>query len=70
MIAMLGRAALWRLFFRAVEGTKAGGPVSEARYALSDRRLLSFARGLSLGALLGAAIAGSAIWSHLRRRAA
>lgn len=34
--------------------------------ALGDPRLLAFARGLSLGALLGAAIAGSTIWGRLR----
>ncbi len=69
MIATLGRAALWRLFLRAVDGSPDGSAVAEARDALADRRLLSFARGLSLGALLGAAIAGSAIWTRLRRHA-
>jgi hypothetical protein len=33
----------------------------------SDPRLLGFARGLALGALVGAAIAGSSIWRRLRR---
>jgi hypothetical protein len=68
MIALLRRAAAWHLFFRAVEGTRAGRPVITAHDALADRRLLSFARGLSLGALVGAAIAGSAIWGRLRRQ--
>jgi hypothetical protein len=31
---------------------------------------VSFHRGLALGALVGAAIAGSTIWSRLGRRAA
>jgi hypothetical protein len=33
-----------------------------------DDRLLAFARGLALGALVGAAIAGSGLWSSIRRR--
>jgi hypothetical protein len=33
----------------------------------SDPRLLAFARGLALGALAGAAIAGSSIWSRRER---
>jgi hypothetical protein len=33
----------------------------------SDPRLLAFARGLALGALVGAAIAGSSIWSRYQR---
>ena len=32
----------------------------------SAPRLLAFARGVALGALVGAAIAGSSIWSHQR----
>jgi hypothetical protein len=32
----------------------------------SDPRLLAFARGLVLGALIGAAIAGSSLWSRQR----
>ncbi|MGA2513291.1 MAG: hypothetical protein ABSG37_06705 [Candidatus Limnocylindrales bacterium] len=32
-----------------------------------DLRLLAFARGLALGALVGAAIAGSGIWNRRRR---
>jgi hypothetical protein len=34
----------------------------------TDPRLLAFARGLALGALVGAAIAGSGIWNQRRRR--
>ena len=34
----------------------------------SDPRLLAFARGLALGALIGAAIAGSTLWSRRRTR--
>jgi hypothetical protein len=34
----------------------------------SDPRLLAFARGLALGALVGAAIAGSTIWTRRRNR--
>jgi hypothetical protein len=36
--------------------------------ATGDPRLFSFARGLALGALVGAAIAGSTVWSRRRRR--
>lgn len=36
--------------------------------AIDDERASTFARGLALGALVGAAIAGSAIWQ--RRHAA
>jgi hypothetical protein len=32
----------------------------------ADPRLLAFARGLALGALVGAAIAGSRIWRRRR----
>jgi hypothetical protein len=32
-----------------------------------DQRLVAFARGMALGALVGAAIAGSSIWSRARR---
>ena len=36
-----------------------------------DERAMTFARGLALGALVGAAIAGSTIWQrHLARRQA
>jgi hypothetical protein len=35
---------------------------------LADPRLLAFARGLAIGALIGAAIAGSSIWRRSRRR--
>jgi len=33
----------------------------------ADPRLVAFARGLALGALAGAAIAGSTIWGRRRR---
>jgi hypothetical protein len=33
-----------------------------------DQRMIAFARGMALGALVGAAIAGSSIWSRARRR--
>ncbi|MHB8460725.1 MAG: hypothetical protein ACYDAK_08085 [Candidatus Limnocylindrales bacterium] len=36
------------------------------RPAADDARFSVFLRGLSAGALVGAAIAGSAIWRHLR----
>jgi hypothetical protein len=36
--------------------------------APTDRRLMAFARGLALGALVGAAIAGSTLWNRRRRR--
>jgi hypothetical protein len=32
-----------------------------------DKRWLAFARGLALGALVGAAIAGSSLWKRWRR---
>jgi hypothetical protein len=32
----------------------------------ADPRLVAFARGLALGALVGAAIAGSSIWNRRR----
>ena len=44
--------------------TVAGGSSDEER----DRRASTFARGLAMGALVGAAIAGSTIWQ--RRQAA
>jgi hypothetical protein len=33
-----------------------------------DRTVASFVRGLTLGALIGAIIAGSSMWSRRRRR--
>ncbi|MBF6604251.1 MAG: hypothetical protein IVW53_01525 [Chloroflexi bacterium] len=36
------------------------------RAAADDARVSVFLRGLSAGALVGAAVAGSAIWRHLR----
>lgn len=33
-----------------------------------DARLLAFARGLALGAVVGAAVAGSGIWRRWRNR--
>ena len=33
-----------------------------------EQRLIAFAHGMALGALVGAAIAGSSIWSRGRRR--
>ncbi len=35
----------------------------------ADPRLVNFARGLAVGALIGAAIAGSSLWRYLRRTA-
>jgi hypothetical protein len=35
----------------------------------ADRRMAAFARGVALGALVGAAIAGSTIWSRRKARA-
>ncbi len=35
---------------------------------LDDRELAKFLRGLTIGALLGAVIAGSRIWRSLGRR--
>jgi hypothetical protein len=32
-----------------------------------DSRIVAFARGLALGALVGAALAGSTIWGRRRR---
>jgi hypothetical protein len=49
------RSSLWILVRRRAPA----GP--------SDPRLLAFARGLALGALVGAAIAGSSIWSSRQR---
>jgi hypothetical protein len=34
----------------------------------SDPRLVAFARGLALGALVGAAIAGSTVWNRRSTR--
>jgi len=34
----------------------------------TDQRLLAFARGLALGALVGSAIAGSTLWNRRRSR--
>ncbi len=39
------------------------------RVSTDDARVSVFLRGLSAGALVGAAIAGSAIWGHLRSAA-
>lgn len=33
----------------------------------ADKRLVAFARGVAIGALVGAAIAGSTIWSRRSR---
>jgi hypothetical protein len=44
--------------------TVAGGADEEER----DRRASTFARGLALGALVGAAIAGSTIWQRRQAR--
>ncbi|HJX67369.1 MAG TPA: hypothetical protein VJ258_01450 [Candidatus Limnocylindrales bacterium] len=33
----------------------------------ADQKLVAFARGVAMGALLGAAIAGSTIWRRRRR---
>jgi hypothetical protein len=44
----------------------AGGSDEEDR----DRRASTFARGLALGALVGAAIAGSTIWQRRQARPA
>jgi hypothetical protein len=43
------------------------GPGHSPERRSTDPRLVAFARGLALGALVGAAIAGSTIWSRLRR---
>jgi hypothetical protein len=67
MIELLGRVALARLVSRAVV-RQPGGALAGADRTLSDPRVVSFARGLSLGALVGAAVAGSALWGALRRR--
>jgi hypothetical protein len=45
---------LQRLLFRRAEST-------------ADPRAVAFARGLALGALVGAAIAGSTIWNRFLR---
>jgi hypothetical protein len=67
MIELLGRVALARLVLRAVE-RQPESRLADADRTLSDPRLLSFARGLSIGALVGAAVAGSALWGAVRRR--
>jgi len=46
--------------------TVAGGSTDEDR----DRRATTFARGLAIGALVGAAIAGSTIWQRRQIRPA
>jgi hypothetical protein len=50
------RRLLWRLAGRR----EPAGP--------SDPRVLAFARGLALGALVGAAIAGSSLWGRRHGR--
>ena len=47
------------LFRRALSR---GGPSGD-----HDPRLLAFARGAAIGALVGAALAGSSMWRHFRR---
>ena len=47
---------------RAVTGAKGDGD--------DDERAMTFARGLALGALVGAAIAGSSLWQRRQARAA
>ncbi len=37
------------------------------RTGVTDPRVVAFSRGLALGALVGAAIAGSSLWKRLRR---
>ncbi len=66
MIAALGREAVFHLFTRAAADGAAGPRVADATRLLGDRRILSFARGLSIGALVGAAIAGLGFWGRLR----
>ena len=46
----------------------AGGKADDSNDA--DQRATTFARGLALGALVGAAIAGSTIWQRRHARAA
>ena len=52
-------------FVEALVRFVAGGSPEER-----DERASTFARGLALGALVGAAIAGSTIWQRRRARAA
>ncbi len=68
MYTTLTRSALLHLLVRAAERGPAGERVQHGRTLLGDHRLLSFVRGLSLGALIGAAIAGSTFWGRLRAR--
>lgn len=54
-------------------GSRTGAvrPMSPARLAtwlVEDPRAVTFLRGLSVGALVGAALAGSTLWSRLRHR--
>ena len=58
-----------RLLDRGVSrrtGSAGRSEVAGSRQA-TDPRLLAFARGLAIGALIGAAIAGSSIWKGRRR---
>ena len=53
------------------DSANAAAGTSAARNDDADSpRLQSFLRGLSIGALVGAAIAGSAIWERSQRRRA
>jgi hypothetical protein len=54
-------------FRRALRHGPGRAPGHSPERRSTDPRLVAFARGLALGALVGAAIAGSTIWSRLRR---
>jgi hypothetical protein len=50
------------------EGRQARRDVEDGTGSDTDPRLASFLRGVTIGALVGAAIAGSALWERAQRR--
>lgn len=52
------------------EGRQARREADDASGSDADPRLASFLRGVTIGALVGAAIAGSALWERAQRRRA
>jgi hypothetical protein len=51
-----------------VEARNAGHDGGDGSGGETDPRLASFLRGVTIGALVGAAIAGSALWERAQRR--
>jgi hypothetical protein len=50
------------------EGRQPRRDIDDGSGSDTDPRLASFLRGVTIGALVGAAIAGSALWERAQRR--